>query len=86
MNTTTQRSRIMSVLSTLRDWNEPILKTELIILVEPQNYSYMVGLLDALCFGGLIHFDHSDADARLCWVSLSREGERILSEYDAIPF
>lgn len=86
MNTPKQRERILTILETLREWGEPMLKTELVILVEEQNYSYLIGLLDGLCFGGYIHFDTSEFDARLCWVSLATEGQNLLRLIDEIPF
>lgn len=86
MNTMKQRDRIFKVLHTLREWNEPILKTELVMLIEENNYSYLIGLLDGLCFGGFIHYDTSDFDARLCWITISDNGLNLLRLYDEIPF
>lgn len=87
MNTSRQRVHILKVLQALRDWGEPILKTELIMLIEEeQNYSYFVGLLDGLCFGGFIHYDYSKADARLCFIEITPGGLEHLRMFDEVPF
>lgn len=87
MNTNKQIARIDLVLRTLKEWGEPMLKTELVIMCdEEQNYSYMIGLLDGLCFGGYINFEQSELDARLCWVSITEKGKRWIEVRDAIPF
>lgn len=86
MNTIQQRMWIEKILRVLLAWKEPLMKTEVVLLVHESNDSYLIGLMDGLCFGGFIHFDHSDADNRITWVTISIRGEAYLRELDAIPF
>lgn len=82
MNTQRQLRWIEAILEVLEGWGEPLLKTEVVLLVDGANYSYLMGLLDGLCFGGFIRYDRSDDDERLCWVSITDKGRK----YIEIPF
>ena len=82
MNTPQQIEWIEKILTCLRDWHDPILKTELIVLVARSNYSYLVGLLDGLCFAGYVAYSHSETDSRLCWVTITRAGLAHLNDDD----
>lgn len=73
------------VLETLRDWNEPVTKTELICLVAEQNHSYLLGLMDGLAYANFIRYEICENDNRVTFVSLTGAGETELATWD-IPF
>lgn len=86
MNTIQQRMWIEKILRALAAWQEPLMKTEVVLLVRESNDSYLIGVMDGLCFGGYINFDHSDTDTRITWVTLAPRGQEYLSQLDEIPF
>lgn len=77
---------IERVLGTLIEWDEPLRKSDIAILMdEEQNHAYLIGLIDGLWFGGYVHLYKSD-DQRVTWVTISDEGRAWYDNQQSIPF
>ena len=71
----------MEILKTLIEWDEPITKTELVLLLgKEKNFAHELGLLNALAFAELISFTVSHDDPRLVWVKIEPLGRMIYDE------
>lgn len=69
------------MLRTLIEWDEPITKTELIILMgHEQNHSYLLGLMNGLWFGGYLSFTADGDDTRMVWVEITPLGRALYDE------